>query len=229
MRKIFYFVLAAIVLLGCSKEIPVSPDHPLDVDFPSDAEFVSGSLLYMNLSEEAEVDFAALERYVSERKPDVFLALARESDRDALVSAVEKCGLGLCVCSNPYDGRLSVIASAEKMKDSAPGDAWAAASFNCCSAVVGSDSENIMEETSGFDDRIFFLTSASDPSERFYRKTFCNCIAVQWGVMMPTSSTSMTDYVFARPSQLSCAGAISMDRNSAWKHYPMSITIKKEL
>lgn len=228
MRKIVSVVIAAIALVGCSKEIPVCPDHPLEVELPSDVEYVSEALLYVNVSEDA-ADFSALVRYVNERKPDVFLARAREADKDALVSAVKECGFDFSVSSNPYDGKLAVIASNEKMEDSGLGDGWAAASFTCCSLVVGADSGTIMEETSGFDDRVFFLTSASDPSERFYRKTFCNCIEAQWGVMMPTSSSSLMDYVFARPSQWSCAGAISMDRSSVWKHYPISFTIKKEL
>lgn len=228
MRKIFLSVVAAIALLGCSKEIPVCLDHPLEVDLPSDVEFDSDALLYVNISEDA-ADFSALVRYVLERKPDVLLAQAVEADKDALVSAVRECGLDFSVSSNPCDGKVAVIASDEKMEYSSLGNGWAAASFTCCSVVVGQDSGTIMEDTSGFDDRIFFLESASDPSEKFYRKTFCNFIAAQWGGMMPTSSTSLTDYVFARPSQWSRAGAVSIDRNSEWKHCPISFTIKKEL
>ena len=229
MKRIVSFILAAIAAAGCSKEIPVRLDHPVEVELPPDVQYVSDTLLYVNVSEEASVDFALLGEYVRQSGSDVFLARIKESDKEALAATVSALGFARSVCSEPYDGKLSVIASKGKIKASGQGNGWVAASLSCCSAVVGADSGTLMEETEGFDGRIFFLTSSSDPSAKFYKKTFCNCIAAQWGAMKPTSVTSLTDYIFARPSQWSDAGAISLDRKSPWKHYPMSFTIRKEL
>lgn len=228
MKKIVSFILAAIAIAGCSKDVRVSLDHPVEVELPPDVAYESESLLYVNISEETAVDFASLGRYVSDSNPDVLLAIAGASDREVLVSGLESWGYGCCICSDASEGSISLIASKNRFKASARGGAWAAASLSCCSAVVGLDSGTLMEETAGFDGRIYFLSSSSDPSGEYYRKTFCNCIAAQWGTMMPTSVTSRTDYLFARPSQWSNAGAVSMDRESPWKHYPMSFTIRKE-
>lgn len=230
MKKSGLFILALFALAACGKEVPVTVSHELEIEFPDDCKYSRDSVCFINLSEENSVDISALGAFIDSSRPTVLAIHAAVADSMNIVGSSLFDSYPDVVCGGSDGTRFSLLAG----KSGRIGRHSDACSCLCValgdySLVVGRYDASVIMQSADYENRIFLLDSDTDPSSEFSRKSFCDCIASQWGFPVPTSVTFHRDYVFARPAQWSLFGPLKIEDNGLWCHFPVSFTIKKEL
>ena len=228
MKKILYLIMMVGALASCGKTA-LDPNRPLEVEFGPDVAYTVDTLLYLNLSEDTSLKILDVQNYIKEKNFAAVMLLAPSAQAMQIQALATPWG---------YPYKYAGLASGSKTafilsKEAAQGcietlSGAVGAAFSGYSLVSGMYNANLLESTNPMKGRLMLFEAGENPSEEYYKLSFCNCIYYQWGVEMATCRKGKQDYIFARPAQWSLMGAISMDKESVWGHYPLRITIKKE-
>ncbi|MBP5539655.1 MAG: hypothetical protein J6X69_07555 [Bacteroidales bacterium] len=228
MRKILYLIVMVGALASCGKKA-LDPNRPLDVEFESDVAYEADTLLYLNLSEETSLNMMTLQNYIKGKNFAAVMLFASTLQATQIQSLGTVWGYPHQYVGTASGGKQAFILCKEKAQGSITTLAGAvAATFPSYTLVSGSYNPSLLTDTNALKGRIILFEAGEDPSEEYYRLSFCNCINYQWGIEMATCRKGKQDYIFARPAQWSLMGVISMDKESVWVHHPLRFTIKKE-
>ena len=228
MRKFLYLIIMVSALAACEKKA-LDPNRPMDVEFGADVAYTIDTLLYLNLSDEASLNMTTVQNYIKGKNFAAVMVLASTINSAQIQSLGGTWGYSYSYAGSPSGSKSALILSKEAAQGSITTLSGAvAATFPSYTLVSGIHNASLLTDTNALKGRIMLFEAGENPSEEYYKLSFCNCIYYQWGVEMATCRKGKQDYIFARPAQWSLMGAISMDKESAWAHFPLRFTIKKE-
>lgn len=228
MRKILYLIMMVAVLAACEKKA-LDPNRPMDVEFGSDVAYELDTLLYLNLSDESSLDMMTVQNYIKGKNFAAVMVLASTTNSAQIQSLGVIWGYSYSYAGADSGSKRALILSKEAAQGRITTLAGAVAvTFPSYTLVSGIHNATLLTDTNALKGRIMLFEAGENPSEEYYKLSFCNCIYYQWGLEMATCRKGKQDYVFARPAQWSLMGSLSMDKESGWVHFPLRFTIKKE-